>query len=78
MSSAGPIRHNSIHLLIITADFVAFTDFTGYVVFIITSFLAGVESADQCLLSSKFYPFFWGHNEYKMFFSISPGRSLSG
>ena len=28
--------------------------FTGYVVFIITSFLAGVESGDQCLL----YPVF--------------------
>ena len=27
--------------------------FTGYVVFIITSFLAGVESEDQCLLNSK-------------------------
>ena len=30
-----------------------FTDLTGYVVFIITSFLAGVESADQCLLNFK-------------------------
>ena len=29
-----------------------FTEFTGYVVFIITSFLADVESADQCLLNS--------------------------
>ena len=45
MLSVGPILHNSIHLLIITADFVAFTDFTGYVIFIITSFLVGVESA---------------------------------
>ena len=30
-----------------------FTNFTGYVLFIFTSFLAGVESADQCLLNSK-------------------------
>ena len=54
MFSAGPISHNSIHLLMITADFVShFTDFTGNVLFIITSFLVGVESADQCLLNSK-------------------------
>ena len=38
-----------------------FTDFTGYVVFIITSFLAYVESADQCLLNCKVLS--WGHNE---------------
>ena len=69
MLSAGPIPHNSIHLLIITADFVALTDFTGYVLFIITSFLAGVESTDQCLLNFKiFILFFWGHNEYKIVF----------
>ena len=37
-----------------------FTDFTGYVVFIITSFLAGVESADQCLLNSKVLSCFSG------------------
>ena len=37
-----------------------FTDFTGYVVFIITSFLAGVESADQCLLNSKVLSCFTG------------------
>ena len=30
-----------------------FTDFTGYALFIITSFLASVESTDQCLLKSK-------------------------
>ena len=30
-----------------------FTNVTGYVVFIITSFLADVESADQCLPHSK-------------------------
>ena len=44
---AGPISHNSIHLLIITADFFTLSYFTGYVVFIITSFLAGVESWRQ-------------------------------
>ena len=37
-----------------------FTDFTGYVLFIITSFLAGVESADQCLLNSKVLSCFYG------------------
>ena len=58
--STGPIPHNSLHLLIITTDFAHFTDFTGYVVFIITSFLAGVESADQCLLNSKVLSCFSG------------------
>ena len=47
MLSAGPISHNSIHLLIIITDFVALYRFTGYVVFIITSFLASVKSGDQ-------------------------------
>ena len=37
-----------------------FTDFTGYVLFIITSFLAGVESTDQCLLNSKVLSCFSG------------------
>ena len=57
MLSAGPIPHNSIHLLQILSHF---TDFTGYVIFIITSFLAGVESADQCLLNSKILSCFSG------------------
>ena len=35
-------------------------NFTGYVLFIITSFLAGVESADQCLLNSKVLSCFSG------------------
>ena len=66
---AGPIPHNSIHLLIITTDFVTLYWFTGYVVFITTSFLASVESGDQCFCSTlKFYPVFWGHNEYKIVF----------
>ena len=51
--SVGPIPHNSIHLLIITTDFVSLYWFTGYVVFIITSFLASVESRYQRLLKSK-------------------------
>ena len=55
MLSAGLIPHNSIHLLIITADFVAL-----YHLFIITSFLAGVESTDQCLLNSKVLSCFSG------------------
>ena len=37
-----------------------FTDFTGYVLFIITSFLASVESTDQCLLNSKVLSYFSG------------------
>ena len=59
MLSAGLISHNSIHWLIITTDFVALYWFTGYVVFIITSFLAGVESGDQCSIL-KFCPVFLG------------------
>ena len=71
MLSAGPIPHNSIHLLIITADFVALYRFTGYVLFIITSFLADVESADQCLLNSKVLSCFSGViMRYKIVFSI--------
>ena len=58
--SAGPILHNSIHLLTITTDFVALYWFTGYVVFIITSFLAGVESGGQYLLNSKVLSCFSG------------------
>ena len=62
MLLAGPIPHNTIHLLIITTDFVALYsfNFTGYVVFIITSFLADVESADQCFLNSKVLSCFSG------------------
>ena len=62
MLSAGPIPHNSIHLLIITADFVALYRFYWICpfLFIITSFLAGVESADQCLLNSKVLSCFSG------------------
>ena len=60
MLSAGLIPHNSIHLLIITTDFVALYLFYWYVVFIITSFLAGVESADQSLLNSKVLSCFSG------------------
>ena len=57
---AGPISHNSIYLLIITTDFVALYWFTRYVGFIITSFLAGVESEDQCLLNSDVLSCFSG------------------
>ena len=51
--SACPISRNSIRLLIVTTDFVALHWFTGYVVFIVTSFPAGVEPGDQCLLNSQ-------------------------
>ena len=60
MLSAGPIPHNSMHLFIITTDFVALYRFTGYVVFIITSFIAGAESGDQCLNNSKVLSCFFG------------------
>ena len=71
MLSAGPVSHNSIHLLIITTDFVALYRFTGCVVFIITSFLASVESGDQCLLSSKVLSCFSGViMSIRSFFSI--------
>ena len=61
MLSAGPIPHNSIHLLIIILQSLShFTDFTGCVLFIIASFLAGVESADRCLLNSKVLSCFSG------------------
>ena len=55
MLSAGPISHdrNGIHLSIITTYFVELYQFTGYVVFITTSFLSGIESGDQCLLNSE-------------------------
>ena len=71
MLSAGPIPHNSIHLLIITTDFVALYCFTGYVVFIITSFLASVDSADQCLLNSKVLSCFSGVMSIRSFFLLS-------
>ena len=51
--SACPISYNSMHLLIITSDFVALYGFTRYVGFIITLFLAGVESGDKYLLNSE-------------------------
>ena len=37
-----------------------FTDFIGFVVSIITSFSASVESADQCLLNSEILSYFSG------------------
>ena len=57
MLSSGPICQNSIRLLIITTDFVALYQ---YVVFIITSFLAGVDSGEQCLLNSTVLSCFSG------------------
>ena len=48
------------HLLITTTDFVALYKFTGYVVFIITLFLAGAESENQCLLNSEVLSYFSG------------------
>ena len=54
-SKRNPMQH------ILTLQILShFTDFTGYVLFIITSFLAGVESTDQCLLNSKVLSCFYG------------------
>ena len=50
----GLMSHNSIHLLIIANNFVALCQFAGYVVFMITSFLASVCSI------LKVCPFFLG------------------
>ena len=48
-----------------------FTNFTGYVLFITTSFLASVESTDQCLLNSKVLSCFSGViMSIRSFFSI--------
>ena len=48
-----------------------FTNFTGYVLFITTSFLASVESKDQCLLNSKVLSCFSGViMSIRSFFSI--------
>ena len=40
--------------------FLKFSSIQGIVLFIITSFLAGVESADRCLLNSKVLSCFSG------------------
>ena len=53
MLSAGPIPHNSIHLLIITADFVTLYRFYWICPFHYHFIFAGVESADQRLHNSK-------------------------
>ena len=60
MLSVGPISHNSIHLLIITTDFVALSQLTGNVAFIYASFLVDIESGDQCLLNSEALSCFLG------------------
>ena len=54
----GLISHNSIHLLIITTDFVALYRFTGYVVFIITSFLVVLSLETSVCTIVTFYPVF--------------------
>ena len=47
-------------MLIILQILLHFTNFSGHVVFIITSYLASVESRDQCLLSSEVLSCFSG------------------
>ena len=59
--SAGPISYNSINFLIITTVF-SRTSLIYWIcpVFIITSFLAGVKSGDQCLLNFDILSCFLG------------------
>ena len=66
MLSAGPISHNSIHLLIITSDFVALYRFTGYVGFIITSFLPGETSVCSILSIRSFFSITYCNLEFKI------------
>ena len=58
MLSACPISHNSIHLFIITTDFVVLYLFTGYVGFIITSFLPVLSLKTNVCSILMFYPVF--------------------
>ena len=58
--SAVPIPHSGVRLLVVTADFVALCWFYWMCPFIVASFVAGVESADQCLLNSKVLSCFSG------------------
>ena len=69
--SAGPIPHNSIHLLIITAEFVGLYRFYWICPFHyhFISCRCWVYRAVFAQLQS-FILFFWGHNEYKIGFSI--------
>ena len=60
--SAGPIPHNSKHLLIITTDFVAL-----YWFYWICRFHYHLISC-RCWVCRSFILFFWGHNEYKIVF----------
>ena len=60
MLSAGPIPHNSIHLLIITADFVALYRFYQICPFHYHFISCRFESTDQCFLNSKVLSCFSG------------------
>ena len=65
--SSGEFVYFSIQFLISTTDFVALSQFTGYVIFICALILAGVESEDQFLLSSEVLSCFSGdYVEYEV------------
>ena len=69
MLSAGSIPHNSIHLLIITTDFVAlYTDLLDMSFSLSRDFLPVLSLETSVCLTLKFILFFWGHNEYKIVF----------
>ena len=53
MLLAGSMSHNSIHLLIITTDFVHFTNLLDMSFSLLHHFFASVESGDQCLLNPE-------------------------
>ena len=60
MLSDGPISHNSIHLLIITTDFVTFYWFTGYKFSLLLHFLSVLSLGNSVCSILKFCPVFLG------------------
>ena len=60
MLSAGPISHNSIHSLIITTDFVHFTDLMDMSFSLLFHFLLVLSLETSVCLVLKFYPVFLG------------------
>ena len=60
MLSAGPIPHNSTHLLIITTDFVHFTDLLDVSFSLSLRFLPVLSLKTGACATLKFYPVFLG------------------
>ena len=70
MLSAGPISHNSIHLLIITTVLSHFTDLLDMPFSLSLHFLPVLSLETSVCSTLKFVLFLWGHNEYKIVFSV--------